>query len=214
MEAAPDLIERQLTDVVGDLQKSKNDHEQLTDYDARRISTRAQAAIKRWAPPGSPYEAQAVQVGRLASEETKAKHFAAIAHALRDDYALGGLSAVEELVHADLFDDFLAMAEELHAKGFVGPAAILAGSVLEEHLRKLATKFGIESAPDGRPRTVETLGVALKKAGAISEVQRKSVSAWYAQRNEGAHGHFEELSDGDVERMIDGVRDFVARHIA
>lgn len=48
----------------------------------------------------------------------------------------------------------------------------------------------------------------------MTEVQRKSVTAWYAQRTEGAHGRAENLNDGEVERMIDGVRDFVTRHPA
>jgi hypothetical protein len=32
------------------------------------------------------------------------------------------------------------MASELHIKGFIGPAAVVAGSVLEEHLRKRAER--------------------------------------------------------------------------
>jgi hypothetical protein len=32
------------------------------------------------------------------------------------------------------------MASELHIKGFIGPAAALSGSVLEEHVRKRAER--------------------------------------------------------------------------
>ena len=39
-----------------------------------------------------------------------------------------------------LFADFLEMASELQRKGFKDAAAVIAGSTLEEHLRKLATK--------------------------------------------------------------------------
>lgn len=144
-----------------------------------------------------------------------AEQLAAIIHALRDDYEGGGLLSIQEIVHADLFDDFLDMAEELSAKGFVGPAAVLAGTVLEEHLRKLATKHGLSVVNEGkRPKAVEVLGTELRKADVLTEVQRKSVSAWYSQRNEAAHGHADNLHQGDVDRMIDGVRDFVARHLA
>jgi hypothetical protein len=63
----------------------------------------------------------------------------------------------------------------------------------------------------GRAKSVEALGVDLRKSEVITEVQRKSLTAWYAQRSEGAHGHPENLDEGEVERMIDGIRDFVAR---
>jgi hypothetical protein len=57
--------------------------------------------------------------------------------ALRDDYESGYLQSVVELVHADIFADFLDMADYLIQQGYKDPAAVVAGSVLEEHLRKL-----------------------------------------------------------------------------
>lgn len=214
--SAPNLIIEQLSGVINDRDEALNETGYLEDYDARRISTRARAAIRRYAPPGSAYEDDATEVANSpAGDQWKAQQFTAIVHALRDDYALGGLTAVEEIVHADLFDDFLDMANELLSKGFIGPAAVLSGTVLEEHLRKLAKKHGVDIADEkGRPKSVESLGVDLRKAEIVTEVQRKSVTAWYAQRTEGAHARPENLNDGEVERMIDGVRDFVARYPA
>lgn len=217
MTTAPDLIIEQLSEVIRDRSDSAKSNGSLEDYDARRIITRARAAISRFAPPGSAYEDEAMTIveSENAAKSWKAQQLTAIVHALRDDYSFGGLTAVEEIVHADLFDDFLGMANELLAKGFVGPASVLGGSVLEEQLQKLAKKHKIGLAgQNGQPKSVETLSVDLRKAGVITEVQRKGVSAWYAQRTEGAHGRPENLDDGEVERMIDGVRDFVARHPA
>src|SRR5262245_22292526 len=128
MATAPDLIVKLLSEIVTDFSDSANDNGYLGEYDAQRIATRARAAIGRYAPPRSSYEGDAAEIGReLGNEEWRAKLLTAIVHALRDDYALGGLTAVQELVHADLFDDFLDMAAELLSKGFVGPAAALAG---------------------------------------------------------------------------------------
>lgn len=59
---------------------------------------------------------------------------------MREDYEAGYMRTVEELIHADLFADFLERTDELVSKGYKDPAAVLAGSVLEEHLRKLAVK--------------------------------------------------------------------------
>jgi len=57
----------------------------VEDYDARRISTRARAAIRRYAPPGSAYEDDATEVANSpAGDQCKAQQFTAIVHALRD----------------------------------------------------------------------------------------------------------------------------------
>lgn len=107
------------------------------------------------------------------------------------------------------------MATELLDKRFTGAAAVMAGSVLEEHLRKLATKRAIAIRDNkDRPKSVEILGIELRNDGAFSEVQRKSVVAWYALRTEAAHGRIESLPEAEVERMVDAVRDFIGRHPA
>lgn len=212
MATAPDQIVERLSEIIADRRDCTNSGGYIEDYDAKRIVTRARAAIRRFAPPGSAYEDEAMAAVELGNESWKAEQLTAIVHALRDDYRFGGLASVQEIVHADLFDDFLDMANELLSKGFIGPAAVLAGTVLEEHLRKLARKHDVATTDEkGRAKSVEVLGVDLRKSELITEVQRKSLTAWYAQRNEGAHGHPENLDEGEVERMIDGIRDFVAR---
>lgn len=54
---------------------------------------------------------------------------------LRADIEADYLQTIAQLIHADVFADFLEMADELQSKGFKDPAAVLTGSVLEEHLR-------------------------------------------------------------------------------
>jgi hypothetical protein len=66
-----------------------------------------------------------------------------ILRGLRNDYEAGYMRTVEDLVRADLFTDFIEMAEELVGKGYEDAAAVITGSVLEEHLRKLATRHSI-----------------------------------------------------------------------
>jgi hypothetical protein len=140
---------------------------------------------------------------------------ATVLTALRDDYRDGVMRPFTELVHAAVFDDFLEMATELDGKQFHAPAAVLAGSVLEEHLRKLADEAGIAVHDDrGRAKSVEALGVGLVKSGTISEPRRKIIAGWYGQRTEGAHGHFDKVVAAEVPRMIEGIRDFIVEHPA
>ncbi len=92
------------------------------------------------------------------------EYLAGILYALRADYDDGLLIDLTELVHADLFDDFLDRAAHLLESGYKDPAAVLAGSVLEEHLRKLADKFGVPTIKQsGDPEKADTLNANLVK---------------------------------------------------
>ena len=97
----------------------------LDEADARRLLTRALAAVDRAAPPGSSYRNQVEEVMSAGGWiGWKATQLVAIVEALRDDYQDGVMQSVAELVHADLFGDLLDMAVELHHKQFVGPAVV------------------------------------------------------------------------------------------
>jgi hypothetical protein len=53
--------------------------------------------------------------------------------AARNEIAGGWLFTTKGLVSAELFSDFLDMASHLLAEKYKDPAAVMAGSVLEEH---------------------------------------------------------------------------------
>lgn len=224
MAVASDAVLQQLSSVIdayagkhGEWDGISPDTGHLDDDHARLVITRALAAIERVAPPRSAYSAQAQALSGAEGHDLwyQAGQMVAIVRALRDDYAQGAMQSVQELVHADLFSDFVDMAVELHSKGYIGPATVLAGCVLEDHFRKLAAKHGLTVTDDkGKNKSFEMLGHELRRHGPLTEMERKSVTAWYAQRSDAAHGTFEALVDADVERMIAGVRDFIGRHPA
>jgi len=54
-----------------------------------------------------------------------------IAQSVRADVANGMLQQVRVLVHADMFTDFIEMAEHLLAEGYKDPAAVLLGGPLK-----------------------------------------------------------------------------------
>jgi hypothetical protein len=140
--------------------------------------------------------------------------------AARADLADGLLSSVRDLATADAFDDLLDQADHLLKRGYHLPAAALAGAVLEDTLRRLSVR--LKCLPRGTP-TVATLNAALYKAhqggdfdGYTNSVQ-KQVTAWGGLRNDVDHHNFTSPGDidpGNVMRMIDGVRDFIAKHLA
>lgn len=136
--------------------------------------------------------------------------------ALRADYEAGYLKSVEELIHADIFADFLEMAQHLLSQGYKDPAAVMAGSVLEQHLRQLCEKHAIDithTKPSGDiiPKKASRLNDDLAKEDIYPKLDQKSITAWLDLRNSAAHGHYEDYSKDQVALMIQGIRDFLTR---
>jgi hypothetical protein len=178
------------------------------------------STIRKLAPPGSvysntvgdyePHLSSGVIAISMALEPVRG-----MLQALRNEYEAGYLESVVELIHADIFADFLDMADYLLQQGYKDPAAVITGSVLEEHLRKLCIKHGISVAkPDGRPKTADTLNSELTGAGVYSKLDQKNVIAWLDLRNKAAHGKYTEYTEGQVTLMLQAVRDFVSRNPA
>jgi hypothetical protein len=144
-------------------------------------------------------------------EELREGKLKGIVEALREDYAAGRMQSFKELVHADLFSDFLEMAEYFLEEGHKDPAAVMAGGVLEEHLRKLSAKNKITLPP--MPK-LDTMNSDLKKAGAYGMNEHKQVTAWAGLRNDAAHAKYSSYTIGEVKQMVAGIRDFLSRHPA
>ena len=71
------------------------------------------------------------------------------------------------------------MADYLIQQGYKDQAAVVAGSVLEEHLRKLCDKHGIVVVKaDGTPKKADALNSELTAAGAYSKLEQKHDTAW------------------------------------
>jgi hypothetical protein len=184
----------------------------------QEITTLACAAIKRLAPPDSAYLQQMDAVFSTTSkslsrskEEEIEFRLQGILRALRADYDAGRLQSFQELIHADLFSDFLEMAEYFLQEGYKDPAAVMAGGVLEEHLRKLCGKHGVTTPP--KPK-LDTMNADLAKAGAYNKNDQKQVTAWAGLRNDAAHGNYGNYGEGEIKLMVSGVRDFISRNPA
>jgi hypothetical protein len=182
------------------------------------VITLACATINRLAPPGSAYldhmqRILADPMRKLGKSNAAvvASRLEGVLKALRADYESGCLQTFQELVHADLFSDFLEMAEYFLEEGYKDPAAVMAGGVLEEHLRKLCQKHGITLA--ARPK-LDTMNADLAKAGAYGKNEQKQVTAWAGIRNEAAHANYGNYSAEQVKLMVAGIRDFITRNPA
>lgn len=125
--------------------------------------------------------------------------------AAKDDYENGYLFDTRALIEAEVFDDFLEQAEHLLNQNYFTAAAVIAGSVLEDALRKLCTKHGITLS--AKPK-LDTMNADLAKAGVYNLLKQKQITALADLRNKAAHGQGG-FTKEDVEDMIRNVRRFM-----
>lgn len=138
-----------------------------------------------------------------------------IISAVRGEIQQGWLNSAKGLISADIFGDFLEMAEHLHEEGYKDPAAVLIGSALEQHLKRLCEEYDIpleiERGDKCIPKKAEVVNADLVKAGVYTKLDQKSVTFWLGIRNNAAHGQFEEYNSEQVKLMLAAVTEFMGR---
>lgn len=135
---------------------------------------------------------------------------------LKEDLENGYLVTAMEIAHAELFSNFAESAAYLLEAGYKDAAAVIIGSVLEEHLRQLAAKNGLDTTfldPKGnqKPKKASQMNDDLCKNGVYLLTQQKQITAWLDLRNNAAHAHYSVYKDTDVDLMIKGVGFFLAQ---
>ncbi len=121
-----------------------------------------------------------------------------------------------EIVSAEIFSDFLDMAKHLLDESYKDAAAVIIGSVLEEHLRKLCIKTSIPlelSDVKGKmkPKKASTLNTDLVAAGVYGKSDQAYVEAWQKTRNDAAHGDYLKYTKEQVANLLQAVKDFITR---
>ena len=127
----------------------------------------------------------------------------------------GWLETTKGLVSAEIFSDFIEMSEHLLEEGYKDAAAVMIGSVLEQHLRELCDKHSIDTfiEKDGerKPFKADRLNAELAKAKIYSKLDQKNITAWLGLRNNAAHGKYNEYEKDQVDVMVRAVTDFMSR---
>jgi hypothetical protein len=141
-----DELLAQLDDVLAEfgalLKRSKHDDiSDLPEVEVTRFVTRARAAIDRVAGRPSPYVDQCDRIFKEGGYSGYlARALAGVVQSLHADVGAGYVRSQRELLHAELFADFLEMAQHLLNEGYKDAAAVISGSSLEAHLRQLCQK--------------------------------------------------------------------------
>lgn len=136
---------------------------------------------------------------------------------IRDYIDEGWASGIRSMISADIFNSFLEMAEYFLREGYKDPAAVIVGSVLENHLKDLCNNNGIpisrlDSKGKSRPIKADTMNQELVKASIYNKLEQKNIVAWLDLRNKAAHGLYLEYDKAHVESMLNGVNNFIIRN--
>ena len=216
-----EIFKKQLEAVIAEHESalSESIHKEASDVLSRTqvtdLQTRCIAAIERIAGRNSPYFRQVKEIG---TEKThpwrQVASLIGVAKALLSDIQNDYLSSLEEILHGDMFSDFLEMAVHLVEKGYKDAAAVLAGSTLEIHIRKLCDKYGVTTTSGKNTKNADTLNADLVKADAYTKLDQKNVTAWLGLRNNAAHGNYSEYTMDQARLFIDSIRDFITRYPA
>jgi hypothetical protein len=129
------------------------------------------------------------------------------------------LQNIKGIVSAELFTDFLDMAEHLLDETYKDAAAVIIGGVLEENLRQLSLKNGLPIAQTDsktgkmKPLKAENLNTELSKNHVYNLLYQKSVTAWLDLRNKAAHSQYTDYDINLVKSFLQFARDFAAKFV-
>jgi len=202
--------------------RKRSQHDDISDLpvgEVVRFVTRARAAIHRVAGKPSVYVEQCEEIMKRGGYPGYlARQLVGVLESLRTDTSLGYLKSQRELLHGELFGDFLEMAQHLLGEGYKDAAAVIAGSSLEAHLRQMCQKSGIptevKSGGGVTPKKADRLNADLAGGDVCSKLDQKNVTAWLDLCNKAAHGLYDQYSAAQVALLISGIRDFITRNPA
>ena len=140
-----------------------------------------------------------------------------VVKALRDDIRHGRFAPVADPVYFDApaFGGFLNVAMQQLSRGDRKAAAVLAGSTLETHLKKMAAKNGLEiDDEEGNPLPVSQVVLELAENGLFESDELQRVDEWLALRKAASAGEAGQLSEERVRTMIAGISAFMVRNPA
>jgi hypothetical protein len=116
---------------------------------------------------------------------------------------------LDDLGFANLAAEFLEMASELLSHGHKDSAAVIAGAVLTDHLRRLAVEHELPLVVDGEPKPAGTLTTDLVKVRVYDRFQGERVATWLALRDDAVSGRYDRYDVEATLSMMAGVSQFL-----
>jgi hypothetical protein len=195
------------------------ENDKVAERAARAWVTQAEAALEAVFPPEHACR-RSWKHATLADEQMflhdriQISGLLGVFEAAKDMLASGRIGNLIDTVRAESCDELLDQADVLLAKGHISAAATIAGGSLESHLRHLVSRHHLVVTGNGSISNYDAAISQARNQGHViySAVDTKLVTGWGGIRNQAAHdpGTFNRSSQ-DIQRMIEGVREFIAR---
>ena len=171
-------------------------------------------AIQQVSPQGSFFR---VELDRLMANNqlssgiarSVAEKILGVLQSVQLEAQAGLLTKLEDQVVATAFDDFLDHASQYHRSGKIKEAAVLASAVLEDTVKRIAKKSGIDPAG----LSLEPLIDELAKRDVVTPVKAKRLKSYAAIRNHALHAEWDQLDLKDVGAQISGIRELLDEHL-
>lgn len=181
---------------------------------AQSWMTSAANAVQQVAPSGSFFR---TELDRLMSNEQLkggipiqlAEKVLGVLQSVQLEAKAGLLIRLQDQVIAATFDDFLDHASQYHKAGKVREAAVLASAVLEDTIKRIASKSGV----DASGQSLEPLIDELAKSTVLTAVKAKRLKSFAAIRNHALHAEWDKLDIKDVGAQIAGTRELLDEHL-
>jgi hypothetical protein len=175
-------------------------------------ATSAQRAVHLVCPSTTdPYHAQIEQTvrDRAAPLSFKISQVAALLTRLLQEIDRGLLTSIENQAIAVTFGDFLDHGAEYLKEGRKNEAAVIAGIVFEDTIRRICRV--LEFPENGV--ALDTLISELTKQGVLTALKAKRARAAAGLRTSAAHAQWEEIQLSDVNPVIEFTRELMAAHL-
>ncbi len=125
--------------------------------------------------------------------------------AANTEWEHGLLRNIKYVIMAATFDDFLDHAAFYHKGNKKTEASVLASTVLEDTVKKIANKNSIETSG----LSLEPLINELVKVDVFTLVKGKRVKSYAGVRNHALHAEWDKFDVKDVGELIKGTRELV-----
>jgi len=126
-----------------------------------------------------------------------------------EEWKAGLLRKIEYIVVAETFDDFLDHATQYHKGNKKKESSVLASAVLEDTIKKIANRNGI----DPKDLSLEPLIDELIKKEVFTPVKGKRVKGFISVRNHSLHAEWDKFDIQDVGELIKGTRELIVQFL-
>jgi hypothetical protein len=178
-------------------------------------TTSAQRAVHSICPAETdPYR---VQIERVVGDRDaplwfKISQVSAVLTRLLEDIDRGLLTSIENQAIVGTFDDFLAHGANYLSCGKKDEAAVIAGVVFEDTIRRICRLKDIaETIQKNLP--LDRLFTELEKANVLTGPETRRARAAACLRNSAVHADWGQIKAGDVEATITFTRELMSEHL-